>query len=49
MGPSGGGKTSLLDIIAGRKNTGTTSGKIAIGGKVVDARGKVTSHTRTTL
>ena len=32
LGPSGAGKTSLLDIIAGRKNVGTFSGHISVDG-----------------
>mmetsp|Transcript_34646 Transcript_34646/g.48022 ORF Transcript_34646/g.48022 Transcript_34646/m.48022 type:complete len:603 (+) Transcript_34646:280-2088(+) len=32
MGPSGGGKTSLMDIIAGRKTTGNIEGDIYLGG-----------------
>jgi ABC-type multidrug transport system ATPase subunit/ABC-type multidrug transport system permease subunit len=32
LGPSGAGKTSLLDIIAGRKNVGTFSGHICVDG-----------------
>jgi ABC-type multidrug transport system ATPase subunit len=30
MGPSGAGKTSLLDIVAGRKNTGRYEGHIMV-------------------
>lgn len=32
MGPSGAGKTSLLDILAGRKNQGRTTGTVALNG-----------------
>jgi ABC-type multidrug transport system fused ATPase/permease subunit len=32
MGPSGAGKTSLLDIIAGRKNTGSFEGHVMVDG-----------------
>jgi ABC-type lipoprotein export system ATPase subunit len=33
MGASGGGKTTLIDILAGRKNVGTVEGKILINGE----------------
>lgn len=33
MGPSGSGKTTLLDVLAGRKNAGTTEGTIAFAGQ----------------
>jgi ABC-type multidrug transport system fused ATPase/permease subunit len=32
MGPSGAGKTSLLDIVAGKKNTGTYEGHVMVDG-----------------
>ena len=32
LGPSGGGKTCLLDILAGRKNVGHTSGTRLVDG-----------------
>ena len=32
MGPSGGGKTTLLDVAAGRKNSGKIEGKVLYGG-----------------
>ena len=34
LGPSGAGKTSLLDVISGRKTTGNISGKVLFDGKV---------------
>lgn len=34
LGPSGAGKTSLLDVISGRKTTGKISGKVLFDGKV---------------
>ncbi|CAK0754674.1 hypothetical protein CVIRNUC_002316 [Coccomyxa viridis] len=33
MGPSGSSKTTLLDVLAGRKTVGTISGKVAFGGQ----------------
>ena len=33
MGPSGAGKTSLLDILAGRKNQGRTTGTVRLNGR----------------
>ena len=33
MGPSGSSKTTLLDVIAGRKTVGTISGKILFAGQ----------------
>mmetsp|Transcript_12335 Transcript_12335/g.23240 ORF Transcript_12335/g.23240 Transcript_12335/m.23240 type:complete len:777 (+) Transcript_12335:495-2825(+) len=33
LGPSGAGKTSLLDVISGRKTTGKTTGKVLFDGK----------------
>ena len=35
MGSSGAGKTTLLDVIAGRKNTGVTTGEIKLNGHEV--------------
>ncbi|PRP76492.1 ATP-binding cassette sub-family G member 2-like, partial [Planoprotostelium fungivorum] len=32
MGPSGGGKTSFIDILAGRKNTGVIHGQVLVNG-----------------
>eukprot|EP01117_Protostelium_nocturnum_P012323 TRINITY_DN4537_c0_g1_i1.p1 TRINITY_DN4537_c0_g1~~TRINITY_DN4537_c0_g1_i1.p1 ORF type:complete len:901 (+),score=235.86 TRINITY_DN4537_c0_g1_i1:118-2820(+) len=37
LGPSGGGKTTFLDILAGRKNTGTIRGDILVNGALKDA------------
>mmetsp|Transcript_26660 Transcript_26660/g.58588 ORF Transcript_26660/g.58588 Transcript_26660/m.58588 type:complete len:588 (-) Transcript_26660:362-2125(-) len=37
MGPSGGGKTSLLDLLGDRIKSGTTTGVISIGGRARDA------------
>ena len=37
MGESGAGKTSLLDIIAGRKTDGAISGELLVNGRAVDA------------
>lgn len=32
MGVSGAGKTTLMDVLAGRKNMGTITGDISVGG-----------------
>jgi ABC-type multidrug transport system ATPase subunit len=36
MGSSGAGKTTLLDVLAGRKNTGTTTGGTFVNGRKVN-------------
>jgi ABC-type multidrug transport system ATPase subunit len=33
IGPSGAGKTTFLDVLAGRKNTGVVEGEILVNGK----------------
>ena len=38
MGPSGAGKTSLLDILAGRKNQGRTTGTVALNGNTLSPK-----------
>mmetsp|Transcript_68689 Transcript_68689/g.191581 ORF Transcript_68689/g.191581 Transcript_68689/m.191581 type:complete len:1747 (-) Transcript_68689:1259-6499(-) len=38
MGPSGAGKTSLLDILAGRKNQGRTTGTVRLNGRPLNAK-----------
>uniref|UniRef100_A0A6Q2YDZ3 ABC transporter domain-containing protein n=1 Tax=Esox lucius TaxID=8010 RepID=A0A6Q2YDZ3_ESOLU len=44
MGPTGSGKTSLLDVIAGRKDpAGLKSGQVLVDGKMVDADLRLTS------
>ncbi|KAL1005385.1 hypothetical protein UPYG_G00058400 [Umbra pygmaea] len=44
MGPTGSGKTSLLDVIAGRKDpAGLKSGHVLVDGKMVDADLRMTS------
>jgi len=37
MGPSGGGKTTFIDILAGRKNTGQVEGNILMNGSQIGA------------
>lgn len=43
MGPSGGGKTTFIDILAGRKNTGTIRGSILVNGAPRDESFKTIS------
>ncbi|KAJ8001352.1 hypothetical protein DPEC_G00168640 [Dallia pectoralis] len=44
MGPTGSGKTSLLDVIAGRKDpAGLESGQVLVDGKMVDSDLRLTS------
>jgi ABC-type lipoprotein export system ATPase subunit len=38
MGPSGAGKTSLLDVLAGRKTVGTVTGAVRINGRAMTPR-----------
>lgn len=35
MGPSGAGKTCLLDVLSGRKSFGTVCGSVAVNGRPV--------------
>jgi len=35
MGPSGAGKTCLLDVLSGRKSLGTVCGSVAVNGRPV--------------
>jgi len=38
LGPSGAGKTTFLDILAGRKNTGKVTGEILLNGQLRDVK-----------
>lgn len=50
MGVSGAGKTTLMDVLAGRKTTGTIEGEIRIGGypKVQETFARVSGYCEQT-